>query len=177
MSLEPPPDHRETVIGHEIEPGVYVILVDAASIERYEITDDGCWNWTGGMTPNGYGKICVTLGAHRAVYQAHRGPVPEGLYLDHLCRNKRCVNPSHLEPVTPSENQRRARGFIAANMAKTHCPKGHPYSEENTSYQKRKTGRVCKTCTRIRCLRYYHKTYKVIKAERRGAMRVASPAS
>lgn len=71
---------------------------------------DGCWEWTGPKTAGGYGLFAQTS-AHRAVYERLRGPIPEGLDLDHLCRNRGCVNPAHMEPVTRSENLRR--GYTA----------------------------------------------------------------
>lgn len=70
----------------------------------------GCWNWLKWVNPGGYGKIRVgarTWRAHRLYYERARGPIPEGLVLDHLCQNKRCINPDHLEAVTETENRRR----------------------------------------------------------------------
>lgn len=77
----------------------------------------GCWLWTGTLNGAGYGTYRVdgqTVGAHRHVYEVERGPIPEGLHLDHLCSVRRCVNPSHLEPVTPSENIRRIHRKVPA---------------------------------------------------------------
>lgn len=72
---------------------------------------NGCWNWTGGTT-KGYGSFSAVgrkkVYAHRFSWELHRGPIPDGLVIDHLCRNTRCVNPDHLEPVTQLENVRRA---------------------------------------------------------------------
>jgi hypothetical protein len=85
---------------------------------------------------------------HRVAYELLVGPIPEGLELDHLCRNTRCVNPEHLEPVTGRENLMRAvSSWAAKNAAKTHCPQGHPYDEENTKV-KRDGGRACRACGR-----------------------------
>lgn len=73
--------------------------------------DNGCWEWQGELNSNGYGRVWRNnkrIMAHRGFYELHRGPIPEGLELDHLCRNKPCVNPAHLEPVTHAENVRRA---------------------------------------------------------------------
>ena len=107
-----------------------------------------CWEWTAYLTQAGYPQI----GEHRAVRPAHRvgyewfvGPIPSGLELDHLCRNTKCVNPDHLEPVTGAENLRRARA--ARLVERTHCPKGHPYDEGNTRWKNGKY-RECKTCKR-----------------------------
>ena len=80
------------------------------NLTRYTVLPDGCWRWDGSRTRKGYGRAQVArrhTGAHKALYEVMVGPVPTGLQLDHLCRNTWCVNPAHLEPVTPQENRRR----------------------------------------------------------------------
>ena len=111
---------------------------------------DGCWLWTAG-TSGKYGSFRIdgsATTAHRVAYALEVGPVPEGLVLDHLCRNTLCVNPSHLEPVTIAENVRRGdlSGNGAEHRAKTHCPAGHEYAEANTYMYK--GGRHCRACRR-----------------------------
>lgn len=118
---------------------------------------DGCWTWTAGVNTHGYGQYWVKRGrlmvAHRMTYLALVGPIPEGLQLDHLCRNRRCVNPAHLELVTSRENTLRGEGVAAACAKKTHCPQGHPYDLENTYWYRRK--RYCRACGRARdAIRY-----------------------
>lgn len=114
---------------------------------------DACWPWPGATRGAGYGTIRAfgrnNVLTHRLAYELAVGPIPEGLVIDHLCRNTRCVNPSHLEPVTPRENTLRGRGIAASNAQKTHCPAGHPYDEENT-YLIKTGGRMCRTCMRLR---------------------------
>lgn len=117
---------------------------------------DGCWEWNGAKTNEGYGKIRVNgrlLLAHRYGYLRFVGPIADGLQLDHLCRNPGCVNPDHLEPVTGRENT--ARGLnrsvtVARHRARTHCRRGHPLSGANLGIGDRYNGtpnyRVCLTC-------------------------------
>ena len=112
-----------------------------------------CWVWRGG-TGSGYGRFRSggrNVGAHRYSWTLFKGPIPDGLQLDHLCRNRLCVNPDHLEPVTPHVNQKR----MAAANPRTECKRGHGFSEENT-YVHAKTGfRQCRTCNaeRVRVAR------------------------
>lgn len=113
--------------------------------EKVALTDSGCLEWIAGKTQGGYGTFGGSRYAkrhlsHRWSYEYHVGPIPEGFDIDHLCRNRACVNPEHLEAVTRAENIRRAA------VLKTHCPSGHPYDAENTYVRPGTTHRVCKAC-------------------------------
>lgn len=113
----------------------------------------GCWLWTGYVDTKGYGRFHVrpvgVIGAHRFAYELLVGPIPAGLDLDHVyawgCRHRNCVNPEHLEPVTPEENTLRSTNPAATNARKTHCPQGHPYDAVNT-YTASDGKRSCKAC-------------------------------
>lgn len=117
-------------------------------LRRVYFADSGCWVWTGGKSPSGYGVTSIDrrqVRVHRAVYELFVGPIPAGLQLDHLCRVRACCNPDHLEPVTCRENLLRGQTRAAENALKDRCPKGHPYDGFGT----RPSGasrRWCKTC-------------------------------
>lgn len=117
---------------------------------------DQCWVFCGAHSA-GYPQIWRNRAqhlAHRVMYEERVGPIPEGKQIDHLCRNRSCVRPDHLEPVTPRENQERAGMPIAAHqLAKTHCPSGHPYNATNT-YVTKQGHRLCRTCGRLHQRRY-----------------------
>jgi hypothetical protein len=112
------------------------------------VDDAPCWTWTGKTTKAGYGTYRDQL-AHRLVYEQLHAPIPDGLELDHLCRNPPCVNPAHLDPVTHPENCRRGiAGAItkARMLANTHCARGHEWTAENTKQTPRQ--RKCRQCIR-----------------------------
>jgi len=109
----------------------------------------GCWYWTGGRTDRGYGRLTIhrtVVRAHRHAYITSKGPIPNGLGLDHLCRNPACVNPAHLEAVTNRTNALRGVGVSAVNAKKTHCIRGHEFTRENTYQRRGKRGRVWRQC-------------------------------
>lgn len=111
-------------------------------------TGDQCWNWLGAKNSYGYGNFwtgTVYTAAHRFSYELEHGSRPDDV-LDHLCRNRGCVNPAHLESVTNRENILRGEAPAALNARKAHCPAGHPYDYVRvTRYG---SGRDCKTCKR-----------------------------
>lgn len=112
--------------------------------------DHGCLVWTG-CKIGGYGQFrtggegSARVPAHRWAYEQERGPIPDGMHLDHLCRNPACVNPLHVDPVTPRENTARGRG-----ARRTHCLRGHAYEDLNTRVDPRTGAQQCRACARDR---------------------------
>ena len=120
---------------------------------EYQVNElTGCWEWNRALTDEGYGKgfrkDISTRFAHRALWIEKNGPVPEGMELDHLCKNKRCVNPTHLEPVTHKINMDRSDRIVLARGA-TGCRYGHLWTSENTYIQPSTGTRLCRECLRI----------------------------
>ena len=137
----------------DLRESVWRKLFERMSVD----TASGCWVWTGSKNSDGYGQVRIApkvrVVAHRVSYELHVGPIPDGLQLDHLCRNRACVNPAHLEPVTCRENVLRGRAWAAVNAAKTHCLLGHEFTPENTASYRGE--RVCRICYRARNRKYY----------------------
>lgn len=123
-------------------------------LTKVSIDPDGCWNFLGHVSRSGYGQIGAngkTAYAHRVAYEAFTNQEWPGLDIDHLCRNRRCCNPLHLEAVTRQQNVLRGISPLANNARKTHCKRGHEFTDENTRHDGR--GRQCRTCDAIRLSR------------------------
>lgn len=131
-------------------------------LNRVAAGPGGCVLATWKLDYLGYARIAVggssrrSTRAHRVVYEHFRGPIPPGLVIDHLCRVRHCVNPWHLEAVTQAENIMRGTSPIPQQVARTHCPRNHPYDEANT-YVARDGSRECRECRRIRGREGYHR--------------------
>lgn len=141
----------------------FVGSVEERLLHHSALSENGCLNWTGSKS-RGYGKIRVngrTVPAQRAAYETWVGPIPEGYEVDHLCCNPSCINPDHLEAVTPRENKIRANGWAGTNYRKTHCVHGHEYTPENTRLDHR-GNRTCRAC---------HRAYQAAWVRRRRAGR------
>lgn len=126
-------------------PAIY----DAQQIFGNTEEEDECWLWMGSMYNNGYGKIGKTgYMVHRIAYELTQGDVPEDMCLDHLCKQRNCVNPEHLEVVTLVENVMRGESQHAKNARKTHCINGHEFTPENTYHRSDRNTRECIACRR-----------------------------
>ena len=139
---------------------------------RVQKTDD-CWLWTGAKYKDGYGAFAVVIGgrwrtrrAHRLAFEDSGQEIPDGLVLDHICHNadecaggndcvhRRCVNPSHLEPVTKRVNTLRGSTLPGRNHLATQCINGHPFTPENTYLWGRNGSRSCRACGAENARRY-----------------------
>ncbi len=145
--------HTETLNNYRTVRYLVVFKVCLSKFfEKINITPT-CWEWLAYKDKDGYGNFRFDYKmyqAHRFSYLLYKGEIPKGLQLDHLCRNRSCVNPEHLEAVSCKENVNRG---INHNKIKTHCPKGHKYTDENTykNITEIRNSRHCKICVKGRC--------------------------
>lgn len=136
-------------------------LASGTPEERFWVKVDAegdCWEWTACKNEDGYGIFGTKRGnklAHRFSWELLIGPIAEDKELDHRCRNRACVNPLHCVETTHADNNRRGYSPTAVNARKTHCPKNHEYTPENTSYWN--GYRSCKECDRIAARARYRK--------------------
>ena len=139
-----------------LSPGLYRATADRFWSKVAGGDVEQCWNWTGHASRYGtFWHLGRNIGAHRVAYELMRADIPDGLQIDHLCRNTKCVNPWHLEPVTPKVNTRRStvpQVTTARNAAISQCPQGHPYDSENTYTHE--SGRFCRICISERTKRW-----------------------
>jgi hypothetical protein len=133
-------------------------------MNKVEKLESGCWQWKSGVLPTGYGSVSMRHPnggwqmklAHRVSYELFVGPIPEGLTIDHLCRNRTCVNPAHLETVTFKENVLRGDGPTARRARQTTCMRGHPLEGANLRLTK-EGWRNCRTCDAFRQMANYRR--------------------
>jgi hypothetical protein len=126
---------------------------------KFVVAANGCWQWTASAHPKGYGQFRGLAGeqyAHRAAYKFRHGEIPFGCEVDHLCKNRGCVNPDHLEAVPHRENMRRSDALMGINSRKTHCLQGHPFDSKNTYVYSTTGRRFCRMCGVQRARRYRH---------------------
>jgi hypothetical protein len=133
-----------------------VVLLSALTIdwERFDrnyVAGEGCWTWNGNRQSQGYGVYGKRVKyAHRLSYERHKGSIPEGLHIDHLCRNRLCVNPDHLEAVTQRINTLRGMSPGAISLRTGRCKRDHEWTPENTYLRPDTGARQCRECIRLR---------------------------
>ena len=137
-------------------------------LAHIQLSSWGCWQWIRYRDPAGYGRLRYggdLVYAHRLSYELFVAPIPQGLTIDHRCRNRGCVNPEHLDVVSVKENILRGTGQPACNARKTHCLRGHPLSGNNLYETPSRSSRSCRIC-RLRSIR---KTVARVAKARRSA--------
>lgn len=154
-----------------------------------KVMPNGCWHFTGYIAPTGYGQIGRNIPAHRIAWEvANERPVPKGLHVDHQCHNtdpdcnddneclhRRCMNPDHLEAVTPQVNITRGKGFGGINARATHCAQGHELTQSNIYYRPDRFGRLCRICRYEAGRRSTEAHREEIRLQRRADRRIANP--
>lgn len=138
--------------------------ISVSKINFYNNTP--CWEWIGTKIVAGYGIIiinCKHIRTHRFIYEYYYGEINLNLEIDHLCRNKICSNPNHLEQVTHKENSLRGIGPTAINSRKTHCKRGHEFTTQNTFIYKNNPRRGCRKCMTKQSLEYRQNNIEKIK--------------
>jgi len=156
----------------ELAPG-YEPRTLQQRLEAKIVKGPGCWTWMGSHDPEGYGKISVRsrmTNAHRIAYQIYVGPIPEAYEVDHLCRNRGCVNPAHLEAVPKPVNIARGEGAAARYARRTHCKHGHEYTPANTRLSRTGT-RQCRECERLRTRRRWAEDPEGMRRRERARVR------
>lgn len=132
----------------------------------------GCWIWQGRVSSTGCPMLWIherdaDLSVARVLFEIVKGEIPRGYRLFHTCHNRRCVNPEHMKPVTPFESMTLSQlSPSVQNMAKTHCPKGHPYAGDNLKLDRAGRNRLCRTCRNERSRIAMKEKYTAKKAQK-----------
>lgn len=152
----------------------YVYVPLEVMLERFwskvhKNTSTGCWDWLSSLSIGGYGRLAYkAMGvnyAHRFSWLIHGNKIPSGLQIDHLCRNRKCVNPDHMEVVSSRENTIRGENFCALQVRQTHCKWGHPFDQSNTYINPFNGERHCRECARINGRRFRQRRALANKAQ------------
>lgn len=136
--------------------------------ERSFYKTEGCWNWIAVIGSNGYGRFWFNKRlwlAHRVAFLLAGKEIPKGFVMDHICRNRRCVNPAHLRTLTSKENTLIGEGITARRLRSPVCAKGHPWKEETT--RQNKIGRQCEICRKKGHIEWLEKNKDKVKIYRK----------